>query len=116
MRKKYNIFIVSRLYLRDYYDFILKETNITKSSDAYSLFMYSVKKLYSLDCVEYCDVIDRYGDACVDRLKNTKGTPKVRSKISFEDRVRIVSVCEGYAQATNILTHKHIKNSRLKEG
>lgn len=116
MRKKYNIFIVSRLYLKDYYRFILNETNISKSSDAFSLFMYSMKKLYGLDSIEYCDAIDKYGDKCIEHLKKTEGTPKVRSKISFEDRVRIVSVCEGYAHATNILTHKYITNNRLKEG
>jgi len=116
MRKRYNIFIISRLYLLDYYKFVVKETNITKSSDALQLFMYSMKKLYDLDTVEYCEAICKYGDECVERLSKTEGTPTVRSHMSYEDKVKLVSVCEGYACATNLLSHKNIVNNRLKEG
>ena len=116
MRKRYNIFIISRLYLKRYYNFLIKETKIRKSSDAYTLFIYSVKKLYGLESVEYCRAIDKYGDGCVKYLEATPDTPQNRKKLSFEDRVRIVSVCEGYAQATGILSYKYIKNGRLEEG
>lgn len=116
MRKKYNIFLISRLYLKSYYNFILNRTNISKSSEAFSLFMYSIKSLYGLDTVEYCDAVSKYGDACIEYLKNVEGTPKVRDKMSFEDKVRLVNVCEGYALTIDVLTRKYIINGRLKEG
>lgn len=116
MIKKYNIFVISRLYLRNYYRFVVDNTNIQKSSDALILFKYSIKKLYKLDTIEYSSVIDRYGEECIAFLKDTPDTPQVISKMSYEDRVRIVNVCEGYAVATNILTHRSIVNNRLKEG
>ena len=116
MRKRYNIFIISRLYLKRYYNFLIKETKIRKSSDAYTLFVYSVKRLHGLESVEYCNAIDRYGSQCIKYLEGTPDTPKNRKRLPFEDRVRIVSVCEGYAQATGILSYKYIMNGRLKEG
>lgn len=116
MKKKYNLFIVARLYLKGYYQFLIKNTNIRKSSDAYTLFMYSVKRLYELESVEYNDSVDKYGEECVKYLDKIPETPKNKKKVSFEDRVRIVSICEGYAKATNILTRKYITNSRIKEG
>lgn len=114
MRKKYNLFIISRLYLKSYYEFLIKDTNITKSSEAYLLFMYSVKKMYGLETVEFCDAISKYGEKCVKHLEATPNTPKNKKRVSFEDRVRVVSVCEGYAQATQMLTRKYIMNGRVE--
>lgn len=116
MKKRYNLFIISRLYLKNYYKFIIDNTNIVKSSDAYLLFMYSVKKMYGLESIEFCDAISKYGEECIKYLEATPDTPKNKKRISFEDKIRVVSVCEGYAQATGILTRKYIKNSRMKEG
>lgn len=115
MRKRYNIFIISRLYLRNYYKYIIENTDIVKEDEAYSLFIYSMKKLYDLDTVEYSNSIVKYGEECIEYLRNIPDTPKNKETLSFEDRVRLVSVCEGYAEATKILTRKVIKNGRLKE-
>lgn len=114
MRKKYNIFIVSRLYLKNYYKFLITETNIIKSDDAFSLFMYSMKKMYGLEAIEYSSYIDKYGDSCIEYLKNLPDTPKNKMRISYEDRVRIVSLCEGYAQLTGVLSNKVIANGRMR--
>lgn len=113
--KRYNIFVISRLYLKRYYSFLIKKTKVDKTSDAYTLFLYSIKKLHGLEPVEYSETIDRYGNECVKYLNSTPNTPKNKSKLSYEDRVKITSVCEGYAQITGILTHRYIKNSRVEE-
>ncbi len=113
MKKKYNIFIISRLYLKNYYRYLIVETNIRKSSDAYDLFIYCMKKIYGLDVIEYNSAIEKYGDECIEVLKSTEDTPKDVKDLSFEDRVRVVSVCEGYAKAIGLLTTEVIKNSRI---
>lgn len=113
MKKKYNIFIISRLYLKNYYKYLISKTDIQKSSEAYNLFMYCMKKIYKLDAVEYSTVIDKYSDECINELKSTKGTPKDIDIISFEDKVRVISVCEGYAKAIGLLTTETINNSRV---
>ena len=114
MKKKYNIFIISRLYLKNYYKYLITKTNIRKSSDAYELFMYCMKKIYGLDVIEYNSAIEKYGDECIAILKNTEDTPRDVKDISFEDSVRIISVCEGYAKAIGLLTTEVIRNSRIK--
>ena len=113
MKKKYNIFIISRLYLKNYYRYLIVETNIRKSSDAYDLFIYCMKKIYGLDVIEYNSAIEKYGNECIEVLKSTEDTPKDVKDLSFEDRVRVVSVCEGYAKAIGLLTTEVIKNSRI---
>lgn len=115
MKKKYNIFIISRLYLKNYYKYLVNDTNVRKSDDAYSLFMYSIKKLYELDVIEYNSAIEKYGKECIEVLRNTPDTPKGKDlkSISFEDRIRIVSICEGYAKALGLLTYEAIVNGRL---
>jgi hypothetical protein len=113
MKKKYNIFIISRLYLKNYYKYLISKTDIQKSSEAYDLFMYCMKKIYKLDAVEYSSVIDKYSTECIKELKCTKGTPRNIDILSFEDRVRVISVCEGYAKAIGLLTTETIKNSRI---
>lgn len=116
MRKKYNMFIISRLYLKSFYKFLVEKTNIRSSKESYNLFMYSIKKLYDLETVEYSESINKYGKDCIKYLSNTSGTPNNKENISYEDRVRLVSVCEGYVQATGLLTYNTIKNGRIKEG
>lgn len=113
MGKRYNIFIISRLYVKRYYKFLIEETNIKKSDDALGLFMYSIKKVYGLDTVEYSKAIDRYGKKCIKYLQETPDTPKNKKNVPFEDKVRLVSVCEGYATMTDILSNKVIRNSRV---
>ena len=115
MRKKYNVFIIARLYLKRYYDFVVKHTSITKSADAYKLYLYSMKKLYGLETTEYCKCIETYGERCVQYLAETPDTPKVRKRIPYEDKVRLISICEGYAQITGMLTYRYIKNGRLED-
>lgn len=117
MKKAYNFFIISRLYLKNFYKFLIQKTDINNAEDAFSLFMYSMKKIYSLDTFEYSLSIEKYGDECIKILKSTKGTPTDKDirNISFEDRVRVVSVCEGYASAIGLLTAETINNSRMKE-
>jgi len=115
MKKKYNIFIISRLYLKNYYKYLIAETDIRETDDAFDLFMYSMKKIYDLDVIEYNGDIERYGDNCIEVLKNTEGTPKEVKDLSFEDRVKIVGVCEGYAQAIGLLTTETIRNSRIDD-
>ena len=117
MDKTYNIFIISRLYLKNYYKFLVTKTDITDSDEAFSLFMYGMKKLYNLDTMEFSDSISKYGDKCVDILRKTKNTPKKKNiqELSFEDRVRVVSVSEGYAKVIGLLTSEAIANSRMKE-
>lgn len=114
MKKKYNIFIISRLYLKSYYKFLITETNITRTDDAYSLFMYSMKKLYGLEAIEYSSYIEKYGDKCISFLKNLPDTPKNKVRVSYEDRVRIINLCEGYAQLTGVLSAKVIANGRMR--
>ena len=116
IQEKYNVFLLSRLYLKDYYKFVVNETNVSKSSDILLLFMYSMKKLYNLETVEYCSAIGEYGDECVKYLESVPNTPKDRDSLSFEDKVKLVSVCEGYAHAMNILSKKCMISNRLKEG
>lgn len=113
MKKKHNIFITSRLYLKNYYKYLISRTDIQKSDDAYDLFMYSMKKIYNLDAVEYSSAIEKYGEECIKALKETEGVPKVTNSVSFEDRVRLISVCEGYAKAIGLFTSEAIKNSRI---
>lgn len=113
MKKKYNIFIISRLYLKSFYNFLITETDIRSTKEAYSLFIYSVKKLYDLDTVEYSSAINEYGSACVEYLNNTPNTPVNKKKVPYEDKVRIVSVCEGYAQVTGLLTYRAINDGRV---
>lgn len=115
MGKKYNIFIISRLYLKSYYKFLITNTDITKTEDAYSLFMYSMKKLYGLEVFEYSSCIEKYGNECIEFLNSLPDTPRVKNKVPYEDKVKIVSVCEGYAQAVGILTREVIGNSRIVE-
>lgn len=112
MKKRYNIYIVSRLYLKNYYRFLLNETNVRKSSDAYDLFMYSIKKIHGLESVEYCGAISKYGNACIKALENTENTPKNKKNLPYEDKIRVVSLCEGYAQVTGLLSQKAILNGR----
>lgn len=113
MRKKYDIFIISRVYLRGYYNYLIKNTDINSTKEAYSLFMYSMKKLFNLETFEYSTYICKYGDDCVDFLDKLPGTPTNKNNISYEDRVRVISICEGYAKAVGILTREVINNSRL---
>lgn len=108
MKKRYNIFIVSKLYLRQYYKFLINETNVRKVGDAYSLFMYSIKNLYKLDSCEYSPVIEKYGNKCIANLKETSNTPKNCDTFTFEEKVRLVSVCEGYISATGILSYNSL--------
>lgn len=114
MVKKYNLFILARLYLKSYYRFLVKETNIKKSSEAHTLFIHSMKRVYRLESVEFCPAVDYYADKCIEYLNNLPDTPKNKNNISFEDRVRLVSICEGYAKLTSDLTHKCISNSRVE--
>ena len=115
MNKTYNIFIISRLYLKSYYKFLITKTNITNFKDAYTLFMYGMKKLYNLDTLEFNPCISEFGDECIEVLRKTKDTPKKKAikELSFEDRVRIVSVSEGYAKVIGLLTDESIRNSRI---
>lgn len=117
MSKTYNIFIIARLYLKNYYKFLITNTDITDSEEAISLFMYGMKKIYGLDTVEFNASIGKYGAECIKALTKTKNTPKKKDikDISFEDRVRIVSVGEGYAKVIGLLTTEAIKNSRIRE-
>lgn len=115
MKAKYDIFIISRLYLKNYYRYLITDTVIKKSSDAYDLFMYSMKKLYNLEAVEYSSFIEKYGKECIEILSKTPNTPIDLKGISFEDSVRVMSVCEGYAKAIGLLTSEAINNSRIKE-
>ena len=115
MNKRYNIFIISRLYLKRYYKFLVNETTVRKSDDAQKLFLYSMKKIYGLDTTEFGDVISKYSDKCIEYLKDTPNTPKDKSRVSFEDRVRIVSVCEGYIYASGLLTYKSIQGGRIRK-
>lgn len=115
MGKKYNIFLVARLYLKNYYRFIVTKTKINKSDDAFTLFMYGMKKLYGIDTFEFGDVIKVYGESCIKTLKETEGVPYKKLKnASFEDRVKLVSVSEGYAKAIGLLTAEVIENSRVE--
>ena len=116
MKKKYNIFIISRLYLKKYHKFLINNTDIESTEDAYSLFIYSMKKIYGLDTIEFSSCIMKYGEDCIKFIRETKDAPDAKDLncMSFEDKVRVVSVCEGYAQAIGILSEEFISNSRVQ--
>lgn len=110
MYRKHDIFRLSRLYLKSYYKFLVSYTDIVSGDEAYSLFMYSIKKLLGLEAIEYNDSIDRYGDKCVEYLGGIEGTPS--NDIDYFDKLNIVNVCEGYAKATGMLSSISIMNGR----
>lgn len=110
--KRYNIFVIARLYFRRYFEFLIKNTNINKQGDAINLFIYSLKRLYGVDAVEYSEAIAKYGDSCIKYLGSTPKTPKVPLRVMFEDKIRIISICEGYAKISGLLSARSIKCGR----
>ena len=116
MPKKYNIYIVARLYTKSFYKFLITETNVRSTNEANLLFVYSLKKMYGLDTIEYCSAINKYGGSCIECLSNVKGTPKNKEKVPYEDKVKLVSVCEVFVNVTGLLSYKAISGRRAKEG
>lgn len=114
MIKKHNIFMISRLYVRNFYKFVIENTNITDTEEAYGLFMYCMKKLYNLDTIEFNNSIEYYSERCIEYLGSLPNTPINKDRIPYEDRVRTISICGAYIVATDILSNNFLVTGRLE--
>lgn len=112
--RKYNIFEVSSRYCRSYYKFLTRNTKVRSSREAKELFLYGMKKICNLDNSEWNKSIDRYGEDCINYLRGMEIIPRIE-ELSFEDRVKVVSVCEMYMDVTGLISYLRIQNGRYTE-
>ena len=57
MRKKYNIFIISRLYVKNFYRFLVEETEIKTVKSGKRLFMWGIRKIYGMEATDWSRTI-----------------------------------------------------------
>lgn len=113
MGKKWDINMLARTYVKGYYDFVVKYTNILSQERAYMLFEYAIKSLYGLEiCNSNKDII-RFGDDCINYLSKLKNTPTKCDEIKFEDRVHLVDYCSMYFLAVGLISRRSIQNARI---
>lgn len=93
----YNVNRVSVAYVKAFQRF-LEENKLDDWSNEqkYNLLSYSLSRLYGLESAVYTVGISEYGEDCICFLGALKRTPKHRDKITFGDRVSIVSLSQAY--------------------
>lgn len=87
---------LARQYVLGYNKFLEKYPCINDLSESYNLFMYSMKKVYNLEAVEYNDYIRNYGNDCIDYLSKLPNTPKRKDSIGLLDRCALMDLCSFY--------------------
>jgi len=111
---RHNMNIMARTYLKQYYRFLTRFTNIVTSIEAYSLYKYAIKTLYGIEVTEYSENINKYGEDAVDYLSRVCISRKEIDELSYEERIAIVNLCEAYSVLGDVLTYKSIKNGKLE--
>lgn len=107
--------MLARTYVKGYYNFVVRYTNILSQERAYLLFEYAIKSLYNLEtCISTGDTL-RFGKDCIDYLSKLKNTPRNCEEINFEDRVHLVDYCSMYFLAVGLVSRRSIENARVQE-
>lgn len=93
----YDLKKLSVAYVRGFKNYI-KEADLTDWSNEqqYNLFSYALCRLYFLESAYYSKGTSRYGRSCEKYLRELKHTPKHKDKISFADRVSLLSLSQAY--------------------
>lgn len=93
----YNLSKLSVSYVKAFKNYV-KETNLSDWSNPqqYNLFSYAMCRLYFLESSVYSKGTSKYGRSCEKYLRELKHTPKHRDKISFGDRVSLLSLSQAY--------------------
>lgn len=113
MDKEYSLHSVARNYVRGYYKYLIKKTNVRKVSDAYILLSYSIHKLYDIDTIEVSKVTDKYGVQCEEYLrKRVNNVPSNPDKLPLDTRVYIVELVKSYSVYSDILSYNSIIGGR----
>lgn len=109
---KYDILQVARKYVKSLFEFIIKKTNIMDCDEAMSLLLYCVKKIYLLDPIELSESTFTYGNECISYLNRLEEVPKNPVRVNYEDRVKLVYLCELYAEVSGIFASDTIEEGR----
>lgn len=65
-------------------------------TNAFELFLYSMKSLYNLEVSEYNLEIRKYGERCIKCLGKVKGIPKELRTATLEERMNLIKCCKVY--------------------
>ena len=103
----YNLKKLSATYVKGFKKYA-SERGIDKWSqeDLYNLFAYSLNRLYGLEASSYGKGISRYGKSCTKYLGEMKCTPNHPDKVSFSDKVSLISMAQSYYAANLLLKGK----------
>lgn len=97
---KYSVFDLARKYCEAYKNVIIGY-NLTDNDNGYGLFSFCIKSIYGVETNEYSADIFKYSKHCIRKLSTLSGVPKRVDKLSFEERLAIVNICQGmYASLT----------------
>lgn len=100
----YNLKKVVSIYVKRYYEYLKKVNLLNECSEAlYDLFSYTIKNIYALPACESNYFIDQYGEDCINYLKKSKGVPKRVKRLSVNDRLSIVTMCNSYFVAVKVV-------------
>lgn len=100
----YSIKGIVEKYVKEFIKFIeINNLSDVGGEDLSELFSYGVRVIYDIPYFKHNFYVDRYGDNCVKFLKKVKGVPKKSKRLSIEDKVNIVTMCNSYFLAVEIL-------------
>lgn len=103
----YNLKKLSVTYVRGFREFVkIKEVSDWTPEQQYNLFSYSLSKLYGLESAAYARGTSKYGRSCVKYLSVLKSTPKHIDKISFAEKVQLLSLSQAYFVTTFLMKGK----------
>lgn len=103
----YNLKRLSLTYTRGFQRY-LKEHGIDDwtPEQRYNLLSYSLSKVYGLETAIYAKGTSVYGRSCTKFLSELKGTPKRIDKISFAQKVEVLSMVQGLYVTAIVLSSK----------
>lgn len=97
---KYSVFDIARTYCEEY-EKLTAGYNLLDNDNGYGLFSYCIKAIYGIETNEYSTDIHRYSKHCIRELSKLSGVPKRIDKMSFDEKLAVVNVCQGmYASLT----------------
>lgn len=115
---QYNIFDIARNYIQVYFKFLIEDTDIQDSSEAMSLFSYTLAKIWriSLNNFQYSAVIKKYYKKLKSALQLTPDIPSIRN-ISLSDREKVYQITLKYLEISGVVDEKlnYFRNLKNKE-
>ena len=92
----YNMHVLARVYSKEFCRFLKRHKMKINETNAFELFVYSMKRLYDLETTEYNLEIRKYGERCINHLSKVKGIPKELRNATLEERINLIKCCKVY--------------------